>query len=465
VRTPAFLFVLSLFFPPQQPECADVASCRQAALDAAARGEFETFHDLAWRTAQKGRPNDPESMALVARAQSLSGRPGDALVMLRRLAQMGVAVDASGDDFGRVRSLAGWPEVEELLRRAAESRANTSPAPATAPASKLSAAVKPSAAPSSALPAGAAAPTPAGAVSPAVGHTEEPLPDTFASIEPAGLVYDAVSRRFIAGDRRENKLVIFDDVFKRATDMVTAGSAGFFGVTALELDARRGDLWVANSSAERGAAVHKLQLISGRLLYEVAVPAEMGPARLVDAAILPDGTLLLLDAEGRRLLTLPSAQRAFKSGARIDVEAPTSLAVQGASVAYVSHPGGVLRVDLSAKTAAGVRNAPEGLQRIRILDGSLVGVQAATSGHRLVRLRLNAAGRQVTRVDVLDTLDDLPNASGITISNGAVFYIAQANGARQLRQIILDRGASPRRTPQRRRSRGPLRPAPLRRPR
>ena len=76
----------------QTPTCPDVGACRQAALDAAARGDFETFHDLAWRAAQKGRPNDPELMYLLARAQSLSGRPGDALVMLRRLAQLGVQV-------------------------------------------------------------------------------------------------------------------------------------------------------------------------------------------------------------------------------------------------------------------------------------------------------------------------------------------------------------------------------------
>ena len=62
-------------------------------------------------------------MYLLARAQSLSGRPGDALVMLRRLAQLGVPTDAAeNDDFRRVRALAGWAEVEALIASARDKR-------------------------------------------------------------------------------------------------------------------------------------------------------------------------------------------------------------------------------------------------------------------------------------------------------------------------------------------------------
>ena len=84
--------------------CADAAACRADAEAAAARGEFETFHDLAWRTIQTGNAKDPELLYLLARAQSLSGRPHDALVVLQRLVTMGVATDAAtNDDFKRTR--------------------------------------------------------------------------------------------------------------------------------------------------------------------------------------------------------------------------------------------------------------------------------------------------------------------------------------------------------------------------
>src|SRR4051812_35272440 len=54
--------------------CVDWRACRELALAAAERGEYETFHDLAWRAVQTGPPKDPALMYLLARAQALSGR-------------------------------------------------------------------------------------------------------------------------------------------------------------------------------------------------------------------------------------------------------------------------------------------------------------------------------------------------------------------------------------------------------
>ena len=90
----------------QSDICSDVADCRTQALAARAAGDYERFHDLAWRAVQKGKPNDPELMYLVARAQSLSGLPDDALVMLGRLADRGAVADAeTNPDFARVRAM------------------------------------------------------------------------------------------------------------------------------------------------------------------------------------------------------------------------------------------------------------------------------------------------------------------------------------------------------------------------
>src|SRR6476659_7473953 len=107
----AALFLLWFQDQPHRADCNEWHECRQLALDAAAAGEYERFHDLAWRTLQTGPKNDPALMYLLARAQSLSGRPGDALVMLQRLRAMGVTTDAAtSDDFRRVRSLPAWAE-------------------------------------------------------------------------------------------------------------------------------------------------------------------------------------------------------------------------------------------------------------------------------------------------------------------------------------------------------------------
>src|SRR6184192_213002 len=96
----------------RDPGCREWQECRQLALAAADRGDYETFHDLAWRAVQTGPPRDPALMYLLARAQAVSGRPHDALIMLQRLAEMGVPSDAAtNDDFDRTRQLPGWPEV------------------------------------------------------------------------------------------------------------------------------------------------------------------------------------------------------------------------------------------------------------------------------------------------------------------------------------------------------------------
>src|ERR1044071_6557368 len=81
--------------PSSRPDCKEWHECRQLALDAAERQDYETFHDLGWRGVQTGPKNEPALMYLLARAQSLSGRPGDALVMLQRLARMGSKTDAA----------------------------------------------------------------------------------------------------------------------------------------------------------------------------------------------------------------------------------------------------------------------------------------------------------------------------------------------------------------------------------
>ncbi|MEO7272147.1 MAG: hypothetical protein ABIX28_23200, partial [Vicinamibacterales bacterium] len=107
------LLALSLLAPPQEraAECGSWETCRQLALQAAEQQDFEAFHDLAWRAMGKGPAKNPDLMRMLARAQSLSGRPLDALVMLDRLLALGVVTDAAtNDDFRRVRALGGWAD-------------------------------------------------------------------------------------------------------------------------------------------------------------------------------------------------------------------------------------------------------------------------------------------------------------------------------------------------------------------
>ena len=233
------------FQSPRDGGCTEWHDCRQLALAAADRGEYETFHDLAWRAVQTGPPKDPALMYLLARAQALSGRPHDALVMLQRLAEMGVPSDAeTNEDFSRTRELPGWPEVSARINRLTH--------PDSAPAAAAPAAPG---APSPAPPVASSAPSAASPASPVESSTPAFEAARFSTegFTPGGIAYDAVSQRFVFGDRLGRKLIVVGEGSNHAVDFVRADSAGFLEISAIEIDARRGDLWVASAAPADGA--------------------------------------------------------------------------------------------------------------------------------------------------------------------------------------------------------------------
>ena len=454
-----------LLFPPvillsvvQPPACADSPSCRDAALEASAREDFELFHDLAWRAVQKGRRNDPALMVLLARAQSLSGRPGDALVMLRRLTEMKVVPDGvEGDDFRRVRSLAGWPEVEaDIAALKASGSAETAAAPrpdSPVPSARAATAAvgkrtppKPDR-PVRSTPADAAAVVtpPAPAATPGSPATvarggEDALRLPASPLEPIGLAYDSASQRFVVGDRRANKLIVADEIFKRVNDLIGAGSGGFGTLTALEIDRHRGDLWATSSGESGGASVHKLQLVSGRVLAEIVVPDDWRPAAFADLAITAAGTIVLLDGAGSRLVTLAPSARQLSRPRALGIASPASLAISNGS-AFIAYEEGLTAVDLESGRAVGVRAAKgvslTGLRRVRWYRGSLIALQDVRDTVRLVRLRLGRANRVVTAIEPLDDDRAADGGSALTIVGDAAYYLTGTDAGPVIRRVPL----------------------------
>ncbi len=249
---------------------------------------------------------------------------------------------------------------------------------------------------------------------------------------PGGLAYDAVSRRFLVGDLYARKLLVVGEGSDHVVDMVRADSAGFQDVTAIEIDPRLGDLWVVTTGPTDGTgALHKLQLISGRVLSVFDASPELRPVRFADVTVTPSGVVLVLDDAGRRVLGLRSKAGALAAMMRLDVEAPTSLTASGdGEVAYVAHRDGLMHVDLATGRASAM-TGPDGVdlghfERIRWHRNALVGAQVMPDGsRRFVRLRLSQTGRQVTEATVIDT--SLPAGSGptfATIAGDDLYYLA-----------------------------------------
>ncbi len=382
--------------------CATLDDCRQQAVDAAARGDYETFHDLAWRAMQKAKPNDPELMYLLARAQSLSGRPGDALVMLQRLRQLGIETDAAtNEDFRRVRGLKNWPEFAESASRAS------------------------AAAPLAAKKAAAPAPK---------SSTDAFTFDAPSEFEPVGLDYDAVSRRFLLGDRAAGRLIVIDEVSHHLVTLVSATSADFLAqISGFAIDPKRGDLWVASTDGHE-SALHKLQLISGRVLTKVTTREGGKPARFEDVAVAADGTVFAVDAAAGRIFRLKPGARQFEIAQETGAGGARTLAVAGASTFYVAGGRDVLRVDVgrrsTRKLAAPKGTALSNIGRLRWHGGSLIALQETSSGPRLLRLKLDDAGEAVTRVDVLD--ERAGSVTAGTLTDGIFFYLGQGSTIRRI---------------------------------
>ena len=412
--------------PPRAADCTDWRECRQLVETALETGEVEHAQDLAWRAVQRGPKDDPDLMFLLARAQSRSGRPHDALVMIRRLAERGVHTEAgTHPDLERMRALDAWPETEAIVARvnagepampASPPTASTGrpprgrtaePATAAAGSADLTARAKPGAA-TPAEPSSAASPAARAAATLGANDTLRFSAERFVA---AGLAYDAVSHRYVYGDRDGRKLRVVGVGLDHAVDLVRAESAGFFNVRALDIDTRRGDLWVVSAS-ENGneVALHRLQLVSGRPLQAVPLVGELLPLWPVDLTVTDGGAVLVLD-RGGRLLRLRPGSTTPEALMPLNLEGATSLTAKGEGVVFVAARDGVSRVDLASKTVTSL-GAPNdvslaGFERLRPYRGGLVGLQTDADGaRRVVRLELTANGRRVRQATRYDTRFD-----------------------------------------------------------
>jgi hypothetical protein len=407
-------------------DCATWQACRDAVEAALSEEAFERAHDLAWRAVQTGPKNDAALMFLLARAQSRAGRPQDALVMVRRLADRGIRTDAlEHPDLERMRDLVGWAEVAPLVARANSGEPRPLAAAPSPPVARA-----PARSPEK--------PGPRGTRSVATGSlAEEVLRFSTDRFTPSGLAYDAVSRRFVMGDELGRKLRVVGEGLDHAVDLVRAESAGFLDIRALAIDTRRGDLWVATSDAAGGAGtLHRIQLVSGRPLQSLPLSSEAGRAiRPVDLAIADSGAVFLLDRDGRLQRVRPGNPAIETVATLKDVDSATSLALgSNDDLAYVAHTTGVLRVDLGNGSARAVTTAAElpltGLERLRAHRSGFVALQRSSDGgHRLVRLELNRTGRAVRAATAYDVRVEVGNPTAFAVSGDEVAIVSESASA------------------------------------
>jgi hypothetical protein len=218
-------------------------------------------------------------------------------------------------------------------------------------------------------------------------------------------------------------------------DLVDTASAGFHHITGLEIDQRRGDLWVVsiNDGLDGNApasVLHKLQLISGRPLKSFVLPASFGFARFEDVAVTRAGTVYVLDSIGGRLFSLSARGRQLARRINLVVDRPSSLAAVDERTVYIAHAEGISRLDVVTGRTTKVRAAEgtslEGLERIRWYRGRLTGSQRLADGRQqAVVIRLAGAGHAGASLAVVGADGDLADPGAATMADGVLYFVTR----------------------------------------
>lgn len=152
-----------------------------------------------------------------------------------------------------------------------------------------------------------------------------------------------------------------------------------------------------------------------------------------EIAVSPRGDVLVSDGTKGRLYRLRSGSPTLEVIENAALRSPQGIAVQpGGAVAYVADwSRGILRWDLLNDEIAPVQSAGgstlRGIDGLRWWRGGLIGVQNGAVPHRVVRIALDATGRQLRAMDVLDA-PEAPRGEGTvgTVIGDRFVYVASS---------------------------------------
>jgi sugar lactone lactonase YvrE len=206
-------------------------------------------------------------------------------------------------------------------------------------------------------------------------------------LTPSALVYDAVSRRFIVADRRARRIAVIDATTGQVSTLVGAqGDLGEIG--GITIDPQQGDLWAVSSADNGSQELHRIQLISGRVLKSVPLSGVTG--RVVAMAFVPGTGLLVADDSGRIMRVRPGGG----SAPLAELEyVPRALAADARGRLYVT-----------------------------------------AGGPRLARFAVGAALR---RTGLVDLAPGTPFDAPFTVAEGRLHFVVVVDGAYEIRSSPL----------------------------
>ena len=228
---------------------------------------------------------------------------------------------------------------------------------------------------------------------------------------PEGITYDPAEQVFyVTGSHRRN--VIRVDRQGRAVEF--AAHPAMLGALGTHIDAARRLLWVATTAlpemrgytpdAEGRSALFALDLRDGRVVRKIDFGSKEQPSLLNDFVILADGTLLVTDTSGNRVMRL--APDADQLEVWLDgFGYPNGIVLsEDAQQVYVADFRGLTRVTLADKSRQKIESAAmlNGIDGLALHNGAIVGIQNAVGKARVVRVAPDSG-----RVEILEAKNPL----------------------------------------------------------
>lgn len=342
-----------------------------------ASGAFEDKnYDAALTLMEKAvalRPDHPRYLGALARLQAMTERPFDAIATLNRLARMGVFLDPKEDE--SFAPLLGYSDFADVIQRLQDNR------------------------------------EPVGA-----GRLLFELPAMTGIIE--GVAFRAKTGDYFFGDARRR--CVWHRQPDGSVQRFSAADAGLLGVFGLAVDEARGSLWAATSavpemedyqpSDRNRAALVEFALADGKVRRVAALPADGAGHIVGDLTVAADGTVYATDSMAPVMWCLPPGtaqpQRWIESDRFESLQGPAVMP-DGKALLVADYTNGLFLIDLATRAIRPLAVPPDttlfGIDGLAVApDGSVVAVQNGIEPRRVVRLRIDSAGRTVTALEVLE---------------------------------------------------------------
>lgn len=276
---------------------------------------------------------------------------------------------------------------------------------------------------------------------PAIVHSTTAFTIPEPDLVPEGIAFDATTGDFYVSSIHLRKIIRVTPDGK-SSDFTREAQDGMYGTLGVKVDAQRRLLWAISNAAHEmknyvnaadgQSSVLVYDLRDRRLVTKIDYGNAQTPSLLNDLVILDDGSALITDTDGGGVVRvrlgsdsiepwLPAHTFMFPNGIAAGENEP---------FVYVADFNGISRVDVRSRTVTPLYD-PEtggtlsGIDGLTSYRGALIAIQNGVGRPRVIRINLNDARDEITRVDVLESgnpLFDEPTTGAI--ANGAFFFMA-----------------------------------------